>query len=411
MMAPNALNNMYLDSIYLDNNATTKPTDEVIAAVVDAMERVWPNPSSIHRAGQEAKHAVEIARGQVAQLLGVKSREVTFTGSGTEAIGIAIRGTLGVCAKGNPKKNVMITSAIEHSAIGNLCQQLEAGGLARVVKLPVGLSGEVDVTGLESMIKEHACEGGHEVAMVSMQWVNNETGVIQPVHRVGEVCDRHNVVFHCDATQWVGKMATDLSGAEAPKIDVLNCSPHKFHGPKGVGILWARRGVRLMSVTPGSQELGRRGGTEPVPAILGAGVACEQAKAWVEDGQQIERARVLRDALEAGILKACPGSVVNTPTDGESRIWSTTNIGFPRLQAEALLLGLSERGVCVSAGSACASGSLDPSPVLLAMGVEEAIAHGSVRLSVSRDTTMSEVEEAIGVVGQVVSQLSRAMPG
>lgn len=398
-----------MEMIYLDNNATTKPTAEVVAAVNHALTGVWCNPSSIHRGGQEAKHAIEIARGQVAALLGGKSREVTFTGSGTEAIGMAIRGTLGVCAKTNPKKNVVITSGIEHSAIGNLCHQLGGGGAARVVKLPVDRSGVVDVTGLESLIKEHACEGGHEVALVSMQWVNNETGVVQPVHRVGEICDRHNVMFHCDATQWVGKMPTDLSGEGAPKIDLLNCSAHKFHGPKGVGVLWARRGVRLLAQTPGSQELGRRGGTEPVPAIVGAGVAAEQAMAWVNDPVQIERGRSLRDALEAGVLRACEGSVVNG--GGAERIWSTTNIGFARLEAEALLLGLSERGVCVSAGSACASGSLDPSPVLLAMGVGEAVAHGSIRLSVSRETKMSEVEQAIEVIGEVVAKLSRAMPG
>ncbi|MGV6815064.1 MAG: cysteine desulfurase family protein, partial [Phycisphaerales bacterium] len=309
----------------------------------------------------------------------------------------------------NTKKNVVITSGIEHSAIGNLCHQLEGGGLARVVKLPVDRSGVVDVTGLESMIKEHACDGGHEVAMVSMQWVNNETGVIQPVHRVGEICDRYHVVFHCDATQWVGKMPTDLGGEDAPKIDLLNCSPHKFHGPKGVGVLWVRRGVRILAQTPGSQELGRRGGTEPVPAIVGAGVAAAQAMAWVNDPVQIERGRSLRDALEAGVLKANAGSVVNG--EGAERIWSTTNIGFARLEAEALLLGLSERGVCVSAGSACASGSLDPSPVLLAMGIGEVVAHGSIRLSVSRETKMSEVERAIEVIGEVVARLSRAMPG
>lgn len=404
-----------MQQVYLDNNATTRPTTEVVSAVASAMERFWHNPSSIHRSGQEAKHAIEIARGQMAALLGVKSREVTFTGSGTEAIDLAIRGTLGAARRTNTKKNIIITTPIEHSAIGNLCKQLvgknDGQSLARVDKLAVGRSGIVDVTELESIIKEHACEGGSEIAMVSMQWVNNETGVVQPVQRVGEICDRHNVVFHCDATQWVGKMPVDLMGDDSPKIDMLSCSPHKFHGPKGVGVLWVRRGVALVPTTPGSQELGRRGGTEPVPAILGAGVAAKQAMEWMSDEGNRARVGALRDRLERGVLDACAGSVVNTTVDPDERIWSTTSIGFPRLEAEAMLLGLSERGICVSAGSACASGSLDPSPVLLAMGVEEAIAHGSIRLSVGRTTSEAEIDHAIEVIAGVWAQLSQSMPG
>ncbi len=397
--------------VYLDNNATTRPSSEVVAAMVSAVETFWHNPSSIHRAGQDAKHQIEIARGQVASLLGVKSREVTFTGSGTEAIDLAIRGTLGALKRSNPKKKVIITTPIEHSAIGNLCHQLEKTGQAQVIMLPVDRSGVVDVTGLEAIIKEHGHEGGNTVAIVSMQWVNNETGVVQPVHRVGEICDRHNVVFHCDATQWVGKMPTALHSAQSPKIDLLNASAHKFHGPKGVGILWVRRGVQLLPVTPGSQELGRRGGTEPVPAILGLGVAAKQAKEWVEDETNRDAISKLRDRFEAGVLAACEGSVVNTTTDPALRLWGTTNIGFPRLEAEAMLLSLSERGVCVSAGSACASGSLDPSPVLLAMGVDERTAHGSIRVSLGRETTIEEIDRAIEVISGVVAQLSQSMPG
>jgi len=400
-----------MQQVYLDHNATTKPTSEVVSAVVDALETCWANPSSIHRAGQEAKHAIERARGQVALLLGAKSREVTFTGSGTEAIDLAIRGTLGALAKSNPKKNVIITTPIEHSAVLKLCEQLEATGQARVVKLPVDRSGVVDVANLEAMINEHATDTGNEVALVSMQWVNNETGVVQPVHRVGEICDRHNAVFHCDATQWVGKMPVDMKSPDAPKIDLLNASAHKFHGPKGVGVLWVRRGVKLMPVMPGSQELGRRGGTEAVPAIVGMGVAADQAGAWVEDGSNRAKAAQLRDRLERGVLDACAGSVVNTTADPELRLWSTTSIGFARLEAEAILLSLSERGVCVSAGSACASGSLEPSPVLLAMGVEESVAHGSIRMSLGRETTIEEVDRAIEVIGAVIGQLGCSMPG
>jgi cysteine desulfurase len=396
--------------VYLDNNATTRPSKEVVSAVLSALEIHWHNPSSIHRPGQEAKHAIEIARSQVADLLGAKSRDVTFTGSGTEAIDISIRGTLGAVKKTNPNKNIIITTPIEHSAIRNLCKQLEETGQARVIMMPVDRSGVVDISGLESLIKEHASERGSQVALVSMQWVNNETGVVQPVHLVGEICDRQNVVFHCDATQWVGKMPTELGSDDSPKIDLLNCSPHKFHGPKGVGVLWVRRGVKLLPMTPGSQELGRRGGTEPVPAILGAGVAAKQAKQWVEEESNRESVASLRDCLERGILGSCSGSVINTTTDPALRIWSTTSIGFPRLEAEAMLLSLSERGVCVSAGSACASGSLDPSPVLLAMGVDEMTAHGSIRLSLGRESTQGEVDRAIELIEAVTAQLSRSMP-
>lgn len=402
-----------MQQVYLDNNATTKPSKEVVSAMVDGLEKYWHNPSSIHRPGQEAKHAIEIARGQVAMLLGVKSREVTFTGSGTEAIDLSIRGTLGALRKANPKKNIIITNLIEHSAIRNLCKQLEETGQARVIMLPVDRSGVVDISGLDAELAAHARSGsggGNEVALVSMQWVNNETGVVQPVHEVGEVCEKHNVVFHCDATQWVGKMPMDLQAQEAPKIDLLNCSPHKFHGPKGVGVLWVRRGVKLLPMTPGSQELGRRGGTEPVPAILGAGVAAEQAKEWVDNDSNRAGVEALRDALEQGILDACQGCQVNTTIDRDLRLWSTTSIGFPRLEAEAMLLSLSERGVCVSAGSACASGSLDPSPVLLAMGVDELWAHGSIRLSLGRETTRAEIDRAIEVISAVTAQLSRSMP-
>ncbi len=403
-----------MQQIYLDHNATTQPRPEVIDAMVGALSRTWHNPSSIYRAGQEAKHAVEIARSQIAALLGVKSREITLTGSGTEAIDLAIRGTIGSLKRTNPKKNIIITNPIEHSAIKNLCKQLEASGSAKVLMLPIERNGLVDISGLESLIKEHTLDlnEGNQIAMVSMQWVNNETGVIQPVHRVGEICDRHNVVFHCDATQWVGKMPISMSDDEsAPRIDLLNCSPHKFHGPKGVGVLWVRRGVGLLPTTPGSQELGRRGGTEAVPAIVGGGVAAELAKQWVDDESNRQHVQELRDRLEQGILLGCDGSEVNTTRDPKLRVWGTTNIGFPRLEAEAILLSLSEQGVCVSAGSACASGSLDPSPVLLAMGVEERIAHGSIRLSLGRDTTIEEVDRAIKVILGVAAQLSRSMPG
>lgn len=396
-----------MDPIYLDNHATTRPTPEVVAAVSDALVNHWHNPSSVHRPGQNARYRVELARAQVGRLLGVKAREITFTGSGTEAIDLAIRGVLGAAARSDPARNIVITNPIEHSAVRNLCKQLSDTGRGRTLMLPVLPGGVIDAHALGPMLDEH--EG--QVALVSVQWANNETGVIQPVSEIGTICAQREVVFHCDATQWVGKMPMDLSNEDAPAIDLLNCSAHKFHGPKGVGALWVRRGIALLPTTPGAQELGRRGGTEPVPAILGMGVAAEQALAWLGDEHNRLGVAALRDRLEAGILAACPGAVVNGDHGQGQRLWSASNIGFPGLGAEALLLGLSERGVCVSAGAACASGSLDPSPVLLAMGVEDRVAHGSIRLSLGRETGQGEIDRAVEEIARVWASLSRAMPG
>lgn len=391
--------------VYLDHHATTKPCDESVSAVRDALCATWANPSSVHRMGQEAAHVLEQARGQVARLLGCRSRDITFTGSGTEAIDLSIRGVLGAMARVDPEKNVILTNELEHSAVRNLCKQLEGLGRARVRMVPVEEGGVVSVEGLRSLLDEH----GDHVALVSVQWVNNETGVVQRVDDIGALCRSRGVLFHCDATQWVGKMRTDLQGEDAPQIDLLNCSAHKFHGPKGAGALYVRRGVRLLPTMPGSQELGRRGGTHALPAIAGMGAAAEAAAAWLSDASKRERVGTLRDRLESGIVERCEGAQVNG--DQTQRIWSATNIGFPGLSSEALLLALSERGVFVSAGAACASGSLEPSPVLLAMGVPERVAHGSIRFSLSRETSEAEIDHAIEEVGRVVAQLSRAMPG
>lgn len=394
-----------MDQVYLDHHATTKPCAACVDAMTRALREHWANPSSVHRMGQQAAHALEHARGQVAKLLGARSRDLTFTGSGTEAIDLALRGVLGALARVNPEKNIIITNELEHSAVRNLCKQLSDLGRARVEMIPIEPGGRVSLGALDELLKTH----GDRVALVSVQWVNNETGVIQAVHEIGAVCRSRGVVFHCDATQWVGKMPTDLGGEDAPAIDLLNCSAHKFHGPKGAGALYVRRGVRLLPTMPGSQELGRRGGTHALPSIVGMGAAAESAMEWLGDPSARERMGAMRDRLESGIIERCAGAQVNG--DRDHRIWSAMNIGFPGLSSEALLLALSERGVFVSAGAACASGSLEPSPVLLAMGVPERVAYGSIRLSLSRETTEAEVDQAIEVIARVVAQLSRAMPG
>ncbi|MEZ6163610.1 MAG: cysteine desulfurase family protein [Phycisphaerales bacterium] len=394
-----------MNQVYLDHHATTRPCEACVDAMLHALQIDWGNPSSVHRMGQQAARSLELARGQVAALLGARSRDITFTGSGTEAIDLAIRGVLEATTRGSPEKNIIVSDTIEHSAVRNLCKQLGDMGRAEIVQTPIEPGGRISVDGLAGVLDEHK----DRVALVSVQWANNETGVIQPVRELASVCRASGVLMHSDATQWVGKMPTDLSGGDAPELDLLSCSAHKFHGPKGAGVLWVRRGVRLIPTLPGSQELGRRAGTHALPAIAGMGAAAEAAAVWLEDRSNREAVAALRDRLESGILARCPGARVNGDTT--HRLWSVTNIGFPGLSSEALLLSLSERGVFVSAGAACASGSLEPSPVLLAMGVEERVAHGSLRFSLSRETTGEEIEHTIGVVERVVAQLSRAMPG
>lgn len=383
--------------IYLDNNATTRPAPGVTDAVARGLDELWHNPSSVHRPGQEARHALELARAQMASLLGVSPRRLTLTASGSESITLAIRGTLGTT-----DKRTVITTAAEHAAVRDLCEQLAPTGIS-VKLLPLLPGGVVDHAALDGLIDD-------DTALVSVQWVNNETGAIQPVHDIGAACRARGVPYHCDATQWVGKMPTDLSGPDAPHIDLLTFSAHKFHGPKGVGGLWTGAGVRLRPVSPGSQELGRRGGTENLPAVLGAGVAAGAALAWLQDPSDRDRLAAMRDAFERTVIERCPGATPNTPADPAARIWNTTNIAFPRLEAEALLMGFSERGLCASAGAACSSGSLDPSPVLLAMGVPPELAHGSVRFSLSRDTTQTELDDAADIIETVVARLSAVLP-
>jgi len=382
--------------IYLDHNATTKPSDAVAAAAARATSELWGNPSSVHRFGQSVRREVELARQSVADLLGVKARELVFTSGGTESINLCIRGVLDAIPKSAAKRG-LITSRVEHSAVRDLAESLAKDGTA-VRWLPLLGGGIVDVGALPAML-----DGS--VALVSVQWANNETGVIQPVREVANVCREKGVLFHCDATQWVGKEPIEsLDG-----VDLLTCSAHKFHGPKGVGVAWMRPGVRLKPQLQGSQELGRRGGTENVAAILGMGIAAMEAREWLGDPSRREVQRGLRDFFEREIVSAIPDAVVNGA--GRERLWNTTNIGFPTLEAEALLMLLSERGVCASAGAACSSGSLEPSPVLLAMGIPEPVAHGSLRFSLGKHTPREEITAAVDIVVEGVRKLRTSMPG
>ncbi len=381
--------------LYLDNNATTQPSKGVCEAMAQALCKLWPNPSSLHRPGQEARHAIELARREIADLVGARPREIVFTGSGTEALDLAIRGTIAATGK-----SVLVTNHGEHAAVRMLAKTFEAQG-QEVRYLPLDAKGLVIPEALPELLEEG------DVALVSIQWANNETGAIQPIERLGEICAKANVCFHTDATQWIGKMPTDV---RTLPVDLLTGSAHKFYGPKGVGFLWIRSGIGCKPTLMGSQELGRRGGTENTPGIIGTGIAAREAREWLKDESRREQQRTIRDRFEQRVLKDHPTARVNGPTDPAERVWNTTNIGFPRLDGQALLLSLSERGVCCSGGSACSSGSIEASPVLVAMGVPEPFAHGSLRFSISKHTTADEVDEAAAILSECVERLSAALP-
>lgn len=379
--------------IDLDHNATTRPSPAVLAAMLEGAGELYHNPSSTHRAGQQARQAIELARQAMADLIGCKAREITWTGSGTEAIDLAIRGVLGALPKPNRR---LVTTKVEHHAVRAI---VEGGGEIEVMDAPLlpDQSGRVDVEQLARLLSGAP-------GLVSVQWANNETGVVQPLNEVVRRAHERGWLVHTDATQWVGKMPTDVRPTQSggPSVDVLTCAPHKFHGPKGVGVMMAGRHVKVMPRVMGTQELGRRGGTENTAAIHASGVAAREAMEWLKDEGARGRGAALRDRLERALVERC-GAVVNGL--GAERLWNTTNVGFAGLEAEAILILLSERGVLASAGAACSSGSLDPSPVLLAMGVEPKVAHGSVRFSIGRETTQAEIDEAIKVIAECVGRL------
>ena len=377
---------------YLDNNATTRPLPEVIEAVAGALKETWHNPSSVHRQGQAARNALELARADLAALVGLPARHLTLTGSGTESIDLAIRGVLGAS-----QRNTLITSRLEHSAVRDLAQHLEKTGQAQVRWLNILPGGLIDLDDLDRALKDEP------PALVSIQWANNETGVIQPVQTIHEICQAAGTIFHSDAVQWIGKMPVN----QPPPTDLPTFSPHKFHGPKGLGILTVRPGIRLRPTLQGSQELGRRGGTENVPGAVGSAAAATAAIKWLTDPSARAAQSDLRDRFESQILEAIPNAVINAA--GHPRLWNTSSIGFPRLEAEAILLSLSERGLAASAGAACSSGSLDPSPVLLATGIPPEIAHGSVRFSLSRFTTQDEIDQAVNIIKESIKRLSASM--
>jgi cysteine desulfurase len=377
--------------IYLDNNATTRPDPEVIEAMRPYFLEFYANASSVHRFGQLSRKAVDDARASVAQLVGCRESELIFTASGTESVNSAIRGILAARA---PRKKI-ITSSVEHSATRELCQQLVREGF-QVVEIDVDHLGRLNLDAMRTAIDD-------QTGLVTVMWANNETGVVFPIQAVAEMCRKSAIPFHVDGTQAVGKIAVNVAEAG---VDAMSFAAHKFHGPKGVAALFARRGVRIRPLLIGGpQERGRRGGTENVPGIVGMGKAAELAKEYLPE---MSKVAALREKLERGVLESIGDTTVNGDT--EQRLPNTSNISFAHLEAEAILLLLSERDICASAGAACASGSLEPSHVLKAMKIDAVKAHGAIRFSLSRMTTEEEITRTLQILPAVIERLRKVLP-
>ena len=379
--------------IYADNAATTRMSRTAIDAMIPYMENVYGNPSSLYSIGQEAKEALEQAREEVAAVINADPREILFTSGGSEADNQALRSAAVIGAK-KGKKHI-ISSAFEHHAILHTLNRLEKEGY-EVTLLPVHEDGLVRPEELEAAIREDTC-------LVSIMYANNEIGTVQPIHEIGEICKKHGVLFHTDAVQAVGHVKIDV---KAGNIDMLSASAHKFHGPKGTGFLFARKGIALTNlIEGGAQEKGKRAGTENVPGIMAMAAALKEAAGNLE--QNAAHQTALRDRLIEGLSKI-PHSALNG--DAKKRLPGNVNFCFEGIEGESLLLLLDDRGISASSGSACTSGSLDPSHVLLAIGRVHDVAHGSLRLSLGEEITEEEVDYLIQNVKEVVEYLRSFSP-
>jgi len=381
-----------MKAIYFDNNATTKVADEVYEAMQPYFCSLYGNPSSMHTFGGQVGGAVRQAREQVANLLGCHPSEVVFTSCGTESDSTAILGTLAAV----PHRRKVITTRVEHPAVLTVCRDLENRGY-EVIELGVDKKGRLDLDELAGQLDD-------DTALVTIMSANNETGTVFPVEQIAEMVTSRGIVFHTDAVQTVGKIPLNLAES---RISLLSLSGHKLHAPKGVGVLYVRKGTRIAPfLLGGHQESGRRAGTENVPGIIGLGKACELAAQHMDD--ENTRVKSLRDKLEKAILASCPDSQING--DPENRIPNTTNISFEYIEGEAILLMLDQFGICASSGSACTSGSLEPSHVLRAMGVPFTAAHGSIRYSLSRYSTEDEVDLTIEKMPRIIERLRELSP-
>lgn len=381
--------------IYLDHNATTPPRPEVVDLMTRVLRDAWGNASSVHAFGQQAKAALDEARSRVAALIGADTTEVVLCGSGTESDNLAIRGAAE--AQADTGRRHLITTAIEHEAVRATMAALGRRGF-RITTVPVDDSGIVSVDAVRDALSP-------DTALVSVMHANNELGTLQPIAEIAALARDAGALMHTDAVQTAGRVPLDV---RALGVDLLTLSAHKFYGPKGAGALFTRRGVRLApTLTGGRQERGRRSGTEPVANYAGMGLAAELASATLTD--EPARLAALRDRLEQSLLHALPDTLRN---GAESpRVPNTTNLSFAGVESESLLIGLDLEGVAVSSGSACSSGTLEPSHVLRAMGCSHARALGSVRFSLGASTTDAAIDHAIAAVTRVVSRLQGVASG
>ena len=379
--------------IYADNAATTKMSDAAIHTMVSLMNEEWGNPSSLYTHGQKAREVLEKSREEVAAVIGASPEEITFTSGGSEADNQAIRSVAAI-GKKNGKMHI-VSTAFEHHAVLHTLEALKKEGF-EVTLLDVHENGIVRPAEAEAAIREDTC-------LVTVMYANNEIGTIQPVREIGEICRRKGVIFHVDAVQAVGHIPVNV---EDDKIDLLSASAHKFHGPKGVGFLYARKGIRLTNlIEGGAQERGKRAGTENVPGIAAMAEALKEADRSMEENAR--HLTAMRNRLIEG-LSQIPHSALNG--DAQCRLPGNVNFCFEGIEGESLLLLLDDRGICASSGSACTSGSLDPSHVLLAIGRVHDVAHGSLRLSIGEDIHEEEVDDIIRTVKEVVEYLRGFSP-
>lgn len=382
-----------MERVYFDNNSTTQVDKRVFEKMVPYFVEKYGNPSSIHRIGQEVRKDIEEAREAIAELLGIKPGELTFTGSGTESDNFAILGA----ARGNKEKgNHIITSAIEHSAVLAACKMLEKEGF-EVTYLPVKSNGIIDIEEFKKAIRP-------ETILVTIMHANNEIGTLQPIAEIGEITKENKILFHVDAVQSVGKikfMPKDWN------IDMLSFSGHKFYGPKGVGGLYIRNGIKIDKVIVGGhQERNRRPGTENVPGIIGMAEALKISFAHIEE--EAVREKALRDDLEKKLVERIPEVIVNG--DKDKRLPGTLSLTIKYVEGESILLNLDLKGVAVSSGSACTSGSLEPSHVVLAVGVPMEHAHGTIRFSLGRFNTQQEVDYVADILPEIVEKIRSMSP-
>jgi cysteine desulfurase len=381
-----------MKTIYMDNNATTQVAQEVLDVMLPYFRELYGNPSSMHTFGGQVGQKISAAREQVALLLGAMPEEIVFTSCGTESDNSAIRSALTT----RPDKKHIVISRVEHPAIRTLCSHLGTQGY-KITELPVDKNGILDLENLEKSLTP-------DTAIASLMWGNNETGVIFPVEEAARMAHERGILFHTDAVQCTGKIPINMKNNV---IDMLSISGHKLHAQKGIGVLYIRRGTKFSPfLIGGHQEKGRRGGTENTPSIIGLGMACELAAKNME--KENTHVRRLRDKLEHGLLSRISQSRVNG--DIVNRLPNTTNISFEFVEGEAILLLMNELGICASSGSACTSGSLQPSHVLRAMGVPFTMAHGSIRFSLSVYNTEEEVDFVIEKMPAIIERLRGMSP-